>query len=62
MKWIMDIPDWDANRQLSKFNQDRWAVCDCGDADKHGKFVEGEPKGGNPETHRGIYWIKGTDT
>lgn len=53
--WIMDVLNRDFIGQIGKFNMDRHAVCDCGNADKHGKFVEGKPKDNNPETHRGIY-------
>lgn len=53
--WIMDVFIRDSNAQLAKFNGDRGAVCDCGDPDKHGKYIKGEPKNNSPKTHKGIY-------
>ena len=54
--WIMDVFNRDFIGQIGKFNMDRWAVCDCGDADKHGKFIEGVPKDHSSDTHKGIYF------
>lgn len=57
--YITDTPKWDVTNYLAKLNSDRGAVCDCGNPDKHGKYVVGEPREHNSRSHAGIYHCRG---
>jgi hypothetical protein len=52
----MDTPCYQTNGQIAKFNMDRAATCDCGNLDRHGKFIKGRPREGDSGAYDGIYF------